>query len=81
MSQFAAGCALCGEDLVAARRRRQQRHDAIPERLRPSSWLPRMSTGEVILGALLILIALFVPVVGVCIAAVYAYFNHRAARS
>ena len=77
VSQFAAGCAICGEDLVAARSRREQRYDAVPERLRPSSWLPRMSGGEIVLGALLILIALFMPVIGICIAALYAYFNHQ----
>jgi hypothetical protein len=78
VSQFAAGCAICGENLVAARSRREKRYDAMPTlNLRAPSWLPQLTRQEVTLGVLLILVALFVPVVGICIAALYAYFTHQ----
>jgi uncharacterized YccA/Bax inhibitor family protein len=77
VTQFAAGCAICGEDLVAARRKREERYEALPAlRLRSPSWFPQITTQEAVLGALLIIIAFFVPVVGVLIAAVIAFFAH-----
>jgi positive regulator of sigma E activity len=78
VSQFAAGCAICGEDLVAARRRKQERHRALsPLRLGRLEWLPQVTAGEALFGAALVLIAFFVPLVGLILAAAVAYFAHR----
>jgi hypothetical protein len=76
VSQFAAGCAICGEDLVAARQKRAARYDAIPQISAPS-WLSQVSRGEVLLGACLILIAVFAPVIGILVALLVAFFAHR----
>jgi hypothetical protein len=78
VSQFAAGCAICGENLVAARRRLEERRAASPvARLRRPSWLPQMTGGEMTLGALLFIAAFFLPVVGIFIAGFVAFFAHR----
>ena len=78
VSQFAAGCSICGEDLVAARHRRERRHEALPSvPLRRPSWLAGVSGPEALLGALLLLIAVFFPIIGFFIAGFIAFFAHR----
>jgi hypothetical protein len=36
VTQFAAGCAICGEDLVAAREAKERRREAMPTLAAPS---------------------------------------------
>ena len=76
VSQFAAGCAICGEDLVAARRRLEQRREALPSLSAPG-WLGRITGADAVLGVLLIICAFSVPVIGGPIAALFAYFAHQ----
>jgi hypothetical protein len=76
VSQFAAGCAICGENLVAARERKEARREAMPEISLPG-WLSQISWGDAFLGAILILTALYFPLIGVFISAFIAYFAHR----
>jgi len=77
VSQFAAGCALCGANLIAARRRQEERNQTLSTlRLERPSWLPYMSGGEIFLAALLLIIAFSVPVVGFFIAGLIAFFAH-----
>src|SRR5262245_45257581 len=76
VSQFAAGCAICGENLTAARERREQRREAIPLPKAPP-WLPQVTTGDVILGVILIVAAFAAPIIGGPIAGLFAYFAHQ----
>lgn len=76
VSQFAAGCAICGENLVAARQRKEARREALPEINLPG-WLSQISGGEALLGGLLILISLYFPVVAVFVSGFIAFFAHR----
>lgn len=76
MSQFAAGCAICGEDLVAARAARQRRREALPS-LRAPEWFPQVTAADAVLGALLIVCAFAVPIIGGPIAGLFAYFAHQ----
>jgi hypothetical protein len=76
VSQFAAGCAICGEDLVAARAAKQRRREAMPS-LRAPDWLPEITAADALLGALLIVCAFAVPIIGGPIAGLFAYFAHQ----
>jgi hypothetical protein len=76
VSQFAAGCAICGEDLVAARARRERRREALPS-LSAASWVPRINGADAVLGALLVLAAFAAPLIGGPIAGLFAYFAHQ----
>ena len=76
VSQFAAGCAICGENLVAARERLKQRREAMPS-LQSPSWLPEITASDAILGAILIIAAFGFPIVGGPIAGLFAYFGHQ----
>jgi H+/Cl- antiporter ClcA len=76
VSQFAAGCAICGENLIAARQRKERRREAMPS-LQAPSWLPEVTAGDAILGAILILAAFAAPIVGGPIAGLFAYFAHQ----
>jgi hypothetical protein len=75
-SQFAAGCAICGENLTAARLRLEHRREARPWLTAPS-WLPEITGGDAILGAILIIAAFGFPIVGGPIAGLFAYFAHK----
>jgi hypothetical protein len=78
VSQFAAGCAICGEDLVAARARKEARYSRVPDvGARMPSWWSELSGGEALLGLSLIVIALFLPVIGILLAGFVAFFAHR----
>jgi hypothetical protein len=72
VSQFAAGCAICGEDMVAARRRRE----ALPSIEMPG-WLSGVTGTDALLGILLLVCSIGFPVVGGMIAGLFAYFAHR----
>jgi hypothetical protein len=77
VSQFAAGCAICGADLVAARAARERRREAMPSLAAPG-WFPQVSGTDLIVGGLLLLAAFASPLVGGPIAGLFAYFaNHR----
>jgi hypothetical protein len=76
VSQFAAGCAICGEDLVAARRRVEQRREALPS-LNALSWFPRITASDAVFGVLVIICAFAVPIVGGPIAGLFAYSAHQ----
>jgi hypothetical protein len=76
VSQFAAGCAICGENLTAARQDLERRREARPS-LNAPAWFPEITAGDAILGAILIVAAFSVPVVGGPIAGLFAYFAHQ----
>jgi hypothetical protein len=76
VSQFAAGCAICGENLSAARQELERRREARPS-LQAPGWLPEITTGDAILGAILIIAAFGFPIIGGPIAGLFAYFAHR----
>jgi hypothetical protein len=76
VSQFAAGCAICGEDLVAARQARERRREALPTLSAPG-WLPQVTGSDAVFGVLIIVCAFAVPVVGGPIAGLFAYFAHQ----
>jgi hypothetical protein len=76
VSQFAAGCAICGEDLIAARQARERRREALPS-LKAPGWVPQITTTDAVLGGLLILCAFAAPLIGGPIAGLFAYFAHE----
>jgi hypothetical protein len=76
VSQFAAGCAICGANLVAARQELERRRAARPSLSLPR-WFPDVTGADAVLGALLILAAFAVPIVGGPIAGLFAYFAHE----
>jgi peptidoglycan/LPS O-acetylase OafA/YrhL len=76
VSQFAAGCAICGADLVAARLARERRRQAVPSLTAPG-WFPQITGADAVLGALLIIAAFAWPLVGGPIAGLFAYFAHQ----
>jgi hypothetical protein len=76
VSQFAAGCAICGADLVAARQARERRRQAMPSLTAPG-WLPQITGADAVLGVLLIVAAFAWPLVGGPIAGLFAYFAHQ----
>jgi hypothetical protein len=76
VSQFAAGCAICGANLVAARQARERRREALPS-LQAPSWVPRITGTDAVLGVLLIVCAFASPLVGGPIAGLFAYFANQ----
>lgn len=76
VSQFAAGCAICGANLTAARQELERRRAARPS-LRAPSWFPEMTGADAVLGSILIVAAVGFPIVGGPIAGLFAYFAHR----
>jgi hypothetical protein len=76
VSQFAAGCAICGADLVAAREARERRREALPSLAAPG-WFPQVTGTDLIVGALLLLAAFASPLVGGPIAGLFAYFANQ----
>jgi hypothetical protein len=77
VSQFAAGCAICGENLVAARERRERRLESLPQIARRPGWLPQITRADAVLGGLLLICAFFVPLAGGPLAGLFAYFAHQ----
>ena len=76
VSQFAAGCAICGKNLSAAREELERRRAARPY-LEAPSWFPEITAGDAVLGAILIIAAFGFPIIGGPIAALFAYFGHK----
>jgi hypothetical protein len=76
VSQFAAGCAICGENLTAARQDLERRRAARPS-LPTASWFPQVTGGDAVLGAILIIAAFGFPIIGGPIAGLFAYFAHQ----
>jgi hypothetical protein len=76
VSQFAAGCAICGENLTSARQDLERRRAARPS-LEAPAWMPQVTGGDAILGAILIIAAFGFPIVGGAIAGLFAYFAHQ----
>ena len=76
VSQFAAGCAICGENLTAARQELERRRAERPSITAPG-WVPEITAGDAILGAILIIAAFGFPIVGGPIAGLFAYFAHQ----
>jgi hypothetical protein len=76
VSQFAAGCAICGENLTAARQDLERRREARPSLAAPS-WFPRITAGDAVLGGILLIAAFSFPIIGGPIAGLFAYFAHR----
>jgi hypothetical protein len=76
VSQFAAGCAICGENLTAARQGLERRRAARPNLAAPD-WFPEVTAGDAILGAILIIAAFGSPIVGGPIAGLFAYFAQQ----
>jgi hypothetical protein len=77
VSQFAAGCAICGTDLIAARAERERRQRsvaALPGRLRNS--LPRIGDDPLKV-AIAALVVLFAPLFGALLAGFFAYQAHN----
>jgi hypothetical protein len=81
VSQFAAGCALCGADLVEARRAAASRRTP-PVIARPR--LPAASQGraaDILFAAVLALLALFAPPFGLLLGGYMAYRFDREGRT
>ena len=76
VSQFAAGCAICGENLTAARQDLERRREAWPSLAAPS-WFPQITAGDAVLGGILLIAAFSFPIIGGPIAGLFAYFGHR----
>ena len=76
VSQFAAGCAICGENLTAARQGLARRREARPSLTAPA-WFPEITAGDAVLGAILIVAAFGSPIIGGPIAGLFAYFAHQ----
>ena len=76
VSQFAAGCAICGENLSAARQDLERRREARPSLAAPS-WFPQITAGDAVLGGILLIAAFSFPIIGGPIAGLFAYFAHR----
>jgi hypothetical protein len=81
VSQFAAGCAICGADLGPARRAAAQRG---PGPRLPQARLPaipaRGLSADVLFGVILALVALFAPPFGLLLGAYMAYRFDRDGR-
>ena len=70
-SQFADGCAICGEDLVAARERRERRRRALS--VPASGRLPHISGQDALIAGLMLVVAIGAPLVGGVLAGLFAY--------
>lgn len=80
MSQFAAGCAVCGYDLEAARAEAAERGPSLGERasaLRPG-WLHSASSRQdLFLVGVIVALIVFFPIAGFALAAWTAYDRSR----
>ena len=79
MSQFAAGCAVCGYDLEAARAEAAGRGPSLGERasvLRPGRLAPGARHG-LFLVVVIVLLIVFFPIAGLALAAWSAYDQNR----
>ena len=72
VSPFAAGCAICGYDLVTARRDLEERRQRVPAALRAPS-LPRLGDDGLVL-AIGLLLAIGSPMIGLIFGALMAWY-------
>jgi hypothetical protein len=70
VSQFAAGCAVCGFDLVTARQEREQRYARLS--VPGTGRLPHITGEDFLIGALMIIVAFASPILGGVIAGLFA---------
>ena len=80
MTQFAAGCAVCGFDLEAARAEAAERGPSIGERassLRPGWFHSATSRQDLFLVAVIVALIVFFPIVGAALAGWTAYDRNR----
>ena len=79
MSQFAAGCAVCGFDLEAARAEAERRGPTVADRA--AALRPRVGTGvarqDLFLVGIMVALVVFFPIVGLALAAWTAYDQNR----
>ena len=78
VSQFAAGCAICGADLERHRREVAERRRSIP-RVAVADRLPTQDTHLTRL-AIAVVLTLLAPFVGLCLAAWFAYHADQEGR-
>ena len=80
MTQFAAGCAVCGYDLEAARAEAAERGPNLGERasaLRPGWFHSASSRQDLFLVVVIVALIVFFPIVGAALAAWTAYDRNR----
>ena len=80
MSQFAAGCAVCGYDLEAARAAAAERGPSLAERaseLRPASLSSPTFRQDAFLVAVIVALIVFFPIAGLALAGWTAYDRNR----
>jgi hypothetical protein len=80
VSQFAAGCAVCGFDLEAARAEAAERGPTVGERLsaaRPATLDSHTFRSDAFVVAVTVLLVLFFPLAGGALAAWTAYDRNR----
>jgi hypothetical protein len=74
VSQFAAGCAICGADLESWRRERARRAESrrVPRPQLPRG-ISRGRSGDVLFGVVMAVVALFAPPFGLLLCSYLAY--------
>jgi hypothetical protein len=77
VSVFAAGCAICGSDLVEHRRELEERRIELPHLARPARRPGFRVDAHVVLVALVVLATLLSPFLALIMAAVGAQDRHR----
>ena len=77
VSQFAAGCSICGADLVAARAGRGETLGDRLGRLEPGFLRSAETRREVVLVAIVAVVAAFLPIAGLLLAGFVAFTRHR----
>jgi hypothetical protein len=77
VSQFAAGCAICGADLVAARAATGRTLGDRLARLEPEFIRSAESRKEIVLVAIMALVTFFFPFAGLFLCGFIAYVRHR----
>ena len=77
MSQFAAGCAICGADLVAARAARGDTLRDRLERFEPGFLRDAERRKELVLVAIMALVVLAFPIFGLVLCGYIAYARHH----
>jgi hypothetical protein len=71
VSQFAAGCAICGADLIAAREQRERRRQSLS--VPAISRLPHITGEDALIAGLMLVVALGAPLLGGILAGLFAY--------
>ncbi len=77
VSQFAAGCAICGADLVAARAGRGVTLRDRIGRFEPEFMRSAETRNEIVMLALIATVVAFLPIAGLLLAGFIAYVRYR----